>query len=73
MVDVDVLSLTVSKTFDKSKSIHKANYKSQYLALLNNDDLPMVFKWQTEQRKIQGGDKDDKFKSVSSELVGQTP
>ena len=50
-----------------------ANYKLQYLALLNNDDLPIVFKWQTEQRKIQGGDKDDKFKSVSSELVGQTP
>ena len=24
-------------------------------------------------KEIQGGDKDDKFKSVSSELVGQTP
>ena len=63
----------VSRTIDKLKSIHKANYKLQYLALFNNNDLPIVFKWQTEQRKIQGGDKDDKFKSVSSELVGQTP
>ena len=56
-----IVSLTVSKTIDKLKSIHKANYELHYLALLNNDDLPIVFKWQTEQRKFQGGDKDDKF------------